>query len=101
MPNLVVLLCVSTPPAPELSILERRVLRLVALGCSRRQIAALVNEATHRVALCQADLKRKAAVATLHDLRHWARATHLCRPGDRLSDLEQARLLPRRTESRP
>jgi hypothetical protein len=98
MPNLVVLLCVWSPPAPELSILERRVLRLIGLRCNRRQIATLVGQTTDRVAQCQIELKRRARVATLRDLGRWARTADFCRAGDRLSCLDQNRLLPRGTE---
>ena len=90
--NLVVLASVSPAYRPCLTLLERRVLRLVALGHNRREIAVLLDQTVDVVEKCQAKLKRKADVTTLRELAHWAWDHHIVPPDDRLSQLERAQM---------
>jgi len=92
LPNLVLLVTISSPARVKLSPLEWRVLRLVTLGCNRRQIAGLLDQTVEAVGRCQVDLKRKAQATTLRALARWARQMAICPPDDRLSTLERARL---------
>ncbi|MBN1589015.1 MAG: hypothetical protein JW888_05840 [Pirellulales bacterium] len=92
LPNLVLLVSISSPPPIHLSLTEWRVLRLTIAGCNRRQIAMLLDQTMKTIEQCQADLKRKAAVATLGGLARWVRRNGLCPCDDRLSPIEQARL---------
>jgi len=86
------LVSVSRRRCPALRLLDRRILRLVALGCNRREIAALLERPVETVAKRQAFMKRKAKVATLRELVCWARRNGLFSPSDRLGNHEQARL---------
>lgn len=92
MPNLVLLASVSPSQRPRLSFLERRVLRLVALGRNRREISILLRQPADVVGQCQAILKRKAKTNTLRGLAGWARRKGLSCPGDRLSPWERGQL---------
>ncbi|MBN2217724.1 MAG: hypothetical protein JW719_10155 [Pirellulales bacterium] len=92
MPNLILLASVSPSLRPRLSFLERRVLRLVALGHNRREISILLSQPAEVVRQCQANLKRKAKTTSLRGLAGWARRKGLSRPDDRLSQWERDQL---------
>jgi len=92
LPHLVLLVSVLAVRSSDMSLFERRVLRLVALGCNRRQIAALVDQPIDAVRQCQVELKQKTGAATLRRLARWARRQRLVLPDDRLTALERARL---------
>ena len=91
--NLVVLIAISRPAGGVrcLTATERRVVRLLALGCDARRIATLLRRDVAVVWGCTARARRKIGAETRTALARWARGHGVSPPGDRLSVPEQPR----------
>ncbi|MBN1909701.1 MAG: hypothetical protein JW818_08180 [Pirellulales bacterium] len=84
--NLIVLITLSRPRVGvRLSPRQRRLARLLVLGCDCPQIATLLAQPRDAVSRETARLMRRLGVANRAALRRAARRLALVAPGDRLS----------------
>jgi len=81
------------PKAARLTPVQARIVRLVALGCTDHQIAAVVCRSVRSVRRHEARAMKKARVTDRAALARWALDQGLSHPNDRLSPTERRAIL--------
>jgi len=91
--HLVFLVVLSRPVGQiRLTPTERRVTRLVALGCDQTRIAEILRRSVGDIARVIGRVMRKTGMNRPRDVKQWARQCGISPPGDRLSVPEQLAL---------
>jgi DNA-binding CsgD family transcriptional regulator len=89
--NLIVLILVAPPvDAVRLSALQRRILRLVALGCDDGQIARILGRSIAAVSRHKARALERLGTSSRRKIARWARREGVTYAGDQLSPSERA-----------